>query len=303
MTSQLSLGPVFFNWDPETWRDFYFRIADEAPVDTVYVGEVICAKRSPFFAQYMDTVVDRLQTSGKRVVVSTLALIGNEREAAAMRELAANDDLCVEINDIGLMPAVAGRHYHLGPFINIYNEATLAFLAGRGARLACLPPELPAASIARLAAGAPIELEVFAFGRLPLAISARCFHARTHHLHKDGCQFVCGRDPSGLAINTLDGEPFLAINGTQTLSYTCCNLVGDLDQLIKANIRRFRLSPLAIDMIAVARVFRAALDLRLAPSEAVARLAALAGDFVFSNGFFHGEEGRRFQLVPRFGVE
>jgi len=34
--SELTLGPVLFNWQPERWRDFYFRIADEAPVtDTV----------------------------------------------------------------------------------------------------------------------------------------------------------------------------------------------------------------------------------------------------------------------------
>ena len=26
---QLSLGPVLYNWAPERWRDFYFRIADD----------------------------------------------------------------------------------------------------------------------------------------------------------------------------------------------------------------------------------------------------------------------------------
>ena len=40
--SELTLGPVLFNWNPERWRDFYFRIADEAPVASVYLGEVIC---------------------------------------------------------------------------------------------------------------------------------------------------------------------------------------------------------------------------------------------------------------------
>ena len=44
---EISLGPVLFNWQPEAWRDFYFRIADEAPVGTVYVGETICSKRAP----------------------------------------------------------------------------------------------------------------------------------------------------------------------------------------------------------------------------------------------------------------
>ena len=295
MKPQLSLGPVFFNWDPETWRDFYFRIADEAPIDTVYIGEIVCSKRSPFLLPYIEPVAHRLRQAGKCPVISTLALIGSEHEAASMRELVAQSDLCVEINDVGLIPAVSGWEHHLGPFINIYNEATLAYLAARGARLACLPPELPAASLMSLAADAPIALEVFAFGRLPLAISARCFHARAQHLHKDGCRFVCGRDPNGLAITTLWKEPFLAINGTQTLSYTCCNLIGDLERLSGAGIRHFRLSPLAIDMVAVARVFRDALEARLDPSEAVTRISALVGDFVFSNGFFRGKEGRSFE--------
>ncbi|HUI94161.1 MAG TPA: U32 family peptidase, partial [Xanthobacteraceae bacterium] len=36
----LTLGPVLFNWPADRWRDFYVRIADEAPVDRVCVGEV-----------------------------------------------------------------------------------------------------------------------------------------------------------------------------------------------------------------------------------------------------------------------
>ena len=47
--SELTLGPVLFNWQPEAWRDFYFRIADEAPVTAVYLGEVVCFKRAPLF--------------------------------------------------------------------------------------------------------------------------------------------------------------------------------------------------------------------------------------------------------------
>lgn len=303
MRPLLSLGPVFFNWDPESWRDFYFRIADEVPIDTVYVGEAVCAKRMPFFAPHVDAAIDRLQRGGKRVILSSLALIASERDAAAMRELAASDGLPIEVNDIGLVPALSGKPFHLGPFINAYNPSTLAYLAGLGARLACLPPELPASSIASLAEAPPLELEVFAFGRLPLAVSARCFHARAHHLHKDGCQFVCARDPNGLAIETLDGDPFLVINGTQTLSYTCCNLIGDLDWLVAAGVDRFRLSPLAFDMVAVARIFRDTLDARLGAAEALASLAEIAGGLAFSNGFLHGEEGRRFRSLRRPDIE
>jgi collagenase-like PrtC family protease len=294
MSARLSLGPVFFNWAPEAWRDFYFRVADEAPVDAVYVGEVVCAKRSPFLAPLLESVVDRLRNAGKQVILSSLALIGNEREAAAMVEATGSEDFPVEINDIGLIPATAERPFHLGPFINVYNESTLSYLAKRGACRVCLPPELPASSIVGMAKNAPVELEVVAFGRLPLAISARCFHARSEDLHKDGCQFVCGRDPNGITVQTLDDEPFLVINGMQTLSYTCCNLIDEIDTLAAAGIGRFRLLPLAIDMVAVAQVFRDRLDGRLSAEDALGRLHMLSNGLIFSNGFLHGKEGRRF---------
>ncbi|MCP3056298.1 U32 family peptidase, partial [Aurantimonas sp. LRZ36] len=36
---RLTLGPVLYNWPADEWSDFYARIADEAPVDRVVVGE------------------------------------------------------------------------------------------------------------------------------------------------------------------------------------------------------------------------------------------------------------------------
>ena len=66
---QLALGPVLYNWAPERWRDFYFRVADEAPVDVVSVGEVVCSKRSPFFAPYLPVVIERLRDAGKQVLL------------------------------------------------------------------------------------------------------------------------------------------------------------------------------------------------------------------------------------------
>ena len=41
---------------------------------------------------------------------------------------------------------------------------------------------------------AGMETEVLAFGRLPLAVSARCFTARAHNLPKDQCDFRCATD-------------------------------------------------------------------------------------------------------------
>ena len=71
-TTELTLGPNLFNWAPQTWRDFYFRIADEAPVSVVYLGETICSKRAPLFTDHYEAVSERLAAAGKTVVHSTL---------------------------------------------------------------------------------------------------------------------------------------------------------------------------------------------------------------------------------------
>ncbi len=296
--AKLSLGPVLFNWEVDAWRDFYARIADEAPVDTVHVGEVVCSKRTPFFLPHMPEVIERLRRGGKEVVLSSLALVSSEREAASVKSLAIDDQTPIEANDIGHLTLLEGRPHHLGPFINIYNEGTLNFLAAKGATRACLPPELPAVSIARIARAASVPLEVVVFGRLPLSISARCFHARAFRLHKDGCQFVCNQDPAGMEVETLDAEPFLVANGTQILSHSCANLIAELAWLQSHGVRRFRLLPLPIDMVAVTQIFRDVLDGKLEPDAATSVLGEFAAGIPFSNGFFHGTEGRAFDPAP-----
>lgn len=293
----LTLGPNLFNWQPERWRDFYFRIADEAPVDTVHVGEIVCSKRAPFFAEHIPAVIERLAAAGKEVVLSSPALVTTERERAAVAELIETAEQPIEANDVGALRLLAGKRHVIGPLVNVYNEPTLAWLAERGAVRACLPPELTrdaVAAIAKAALGLGVALEVMVFGRLPLAISARCYHARAHGLHKDGCQFVCGQDDDGMPVTTLDGEAFLAVNGTQTLSQTYNALVAELPELRTMGVARFRLSPHSCDMVTVAALYRAVLDGRTAPAEATAKLAELVGEAGLSNGFYQGREGAAF---------
>ena len=296
--TNLTLGPVLFNWAPECWRDFYFRMADEAPVDTVCVGEVVCSKRAQFFAPYLTDVVERLLSAGKEVVLSTLALIMNEREIALVREIVENTDFLVEANDISAAALLKGRPHAIGPFVNIYNEDTLAYMVHNGARRVTLPVELSASSIATLTKSVPAELEVMVFGRLPLAISARCYHARCHNLSRDNCQFVCEKNPDGLDVDTLNGEPFLAINGVQTMSHTYCNLIGDLSALLDLGVGRFRLSPHSVDMVRVAKAFRAVLESRMAPEEANTIITEETGSMPISNGYFHGRTGATFEGIP-----
>ena len=292
--STLTLGPVLFNWSADKWRDFYFHIADEADVDCVHLGEVVCSKRLPFFEPVIPDVIERLQGAGKEVVMSTLALIMTRREMGIVRDIAAIDDLLVEANDVSSAALLTGKPHVIGPFINIYNEGTLRFFARQGASRICLPVELPSTTLKALAdacLGDGPELEVMVFGRLPLAVSARCYHARAHELHKDNCQYVCAEDTDGMELDTLDGDPFLAVNGTQTLSYTCNNLISELADMQGMGINRFRLSPQDIDMAGVARVYRKVLDRKLSHTEGFENLEDLADGLLFSNGYFHDQEG------------
>lgn len=291
----LTLGPVLFLWDEARWRDFYFRIADEADVDTVVLGEVVCSKRDHFHRQSLPEVIERLSAAGKAVRLATLGLVTLERERKAVRRLAGQGEHEVEVGELSAVAALAGKPHAVGPLVNVYNAATARVLAAKGATSICLPPELPAASIAAIARGAPgVAFEVFAFGRVPLAISARCAHARIKGLTKDNCQFVCGRDPDGLAVDTLDGQQFLALNGVQTMSSTCLSLLGDVAALRAAGISSLRLSPQACDMVEVARLFRAVADGAMAPLQAMAALGHAYPGSRFSNGFFHGAPGHDY---------
>ncbi|WP_414832812.1 ubiquinone anaerobic biosynthesis protein UbiV [Afifella sp. YEN Y35] len=291
----LTLGPVLFNWPVEKWADFYARIADEAPVDRVCLGEVVCSKRLPFYNDVISEAVERLEAAGKEVVVSSLALITLPRERKAGAGLAKDEEHVIEVNDLTMLRYLEpGRKIAVGPLVNVYNEGTLSWLAGRGAKHVCLPPELPIASVESLAkAGSALDLdtEVWAFGRVPLAISGRCYHARIHKVSKDSCQFVCGLDADGLPVKTLDGGDFLAINGVQTLSFAYGSALGELDILMQAGVNSFRLSPHDCDMVAVAELYRQRLDRKISGDEAQAKLAALLPEAEFANGFLFGDYG------------
>jgi len=289
---QLSLGPVLYNWSPERWRDFYFRIADEAPVDIVAVGEIVCSKRAPFFEDHLPAVIDRLRAAGKQILLGSLILVSQQRERRQTEELAATEEGLVEVNDLTCLRALAGRSHAIGPFVNIYNEAAAAFHAAQGARRICLPPELPLSSVRAIVAALPdVAIEVFAFGRAPLAISARCYHARVHKLAKDSCRFVCEKDPDGLALKTLEQRDFLTVNGVQTLSFTCTNLLGDIGALRAAGVTSLRLSPQDCDMVAVVQTFRDVVNGRDDAEGGNRRLAELYPKVPFSNGFLHGVAG------------
>lgn len=294
--TKLTLGPIAYHWSADARRDFYARIADEAPVDEVYLGEVICSKRAPFHEADLPATIERLERAGKRVILSTLAEVMLKRERKATEDIAEMDSAAIEVNNAAGLFARGKRPHRIGPFMNAYNEATIAWMAGQGATHVCLPAEMPAPAIAAAAQAAValgLGVEVQVYGRASLAVSARCYHARAHGRTKDNCQFVCEEDPDGMPLRTRDDRPILRVNGIQTLSESYVDLLPEVARLIADGVTHLRLMPQAVDMVAVAQVFRDVLDGRVPTGEADARLATLSGDAGLSNGFYHGTAGYR----------
>lgn len=288
----LTMGPVYYLWDGPKWRDFHFRVADEAAFDRVVIGETVCSKRQHFIEPHLAEVVERLEAAGKTVILSTMALVTLERESRQIRDLIEGSDHQIEANDLSALGLLNGKPHAVGPLVNVYNAPTARLLHSRGAGRICLPPELPFASVRRIATDGPdVEFEVFAFGRIPLAISARCAHARSKGKIKDNCLFVCGEEPDGLPVRTLDGQSFLVLNGVQTVSHTCQTLLGELADLTACGITSFRLSPQDCDMVAIAALYRSVLDGALAPDEAIERLRHIYPAAPLSNGFHHAKVG------------
>ena len=291
MTARLSLtlGPVLYNWPKDRFVDFYNRIADEAPVDRVCVGEAVCSKRKPFIDEVILDVVDRLERGGKEVVYSTLALPTMKREIRDIGDV-IQAGYMIEANDIATVHLLNGRPHIIGPYINIYNEETLALHLKLGATTVCLPPELPLESIRALAAGNN-AVEVFAFGRPPLALSARCYAARQANMAKDSCQFICEAHSDGMDVSTMDGVPFLAVNGIQTQGYVVTAAVNHVTALREAGVVSLRLSPQTCDMVRVISVFRDLADGNMTPREASEALAVLHLPGPLSDGFLRGLPG------------
>lgn len=292
---KLALGPVLYYWSKNQLLDFYQQMSG-APVDIIYLGEMVCSKRHSFNTGDWLELAVRLSAAGKEVVLSTMALLEAESELLTLRRLCENGRFTVEANDMGAVRLLAERNtpFVLGTGINVYNSRTLRVLAGLGARRWIMPVELSRQTLASIQMERPVgvETEVFVYGRMPLAYSARCFTARYHNLPKDDRQYRCLNDPEGLTLSTREGQAFLTLNGIQTQSAQTCNLLLELAALRELNVDVLRISPQAEGTGAVVSAFAASLHGERDPVTAAQALNA-ALPYGACNGYWHGQPGLR----------
>lgn len=284
---RISLGPLHYYWPRQQVLRFYADVAESA-VDIVYLGETVCSRRHELRLTDWFDLADALAQAGKDCVLSSLTLIESESDLKALRKLVANGRHQVEANDMGAVKLLAdvGAQFIAGPSLNVFNDRTLNLLAQAGALRWVMPPELGRDALAAIQAARPqsMQTEVFAWGRLPLAYSSRCFTARRFNLQKDSCEFRCIEFADGLPLATREGEPFLNLNGIQTQSARIYNLLAEVPELARLGVDVLRVSPQSHGTFEALAAMRDATEGR----------ASTAGSLTDAcNGFWYGEPGLR----------
>ncbi len=288
---KLSLGPLLYFWDRDTVFSFYQQIAS-SPVDIVYLGEVVCSKRRELKLDDWMSLAEMLLKAGKEVVLTTLSLIEAESELSSLRRVCDNGRFRVEANDMAAVSMLEGKEFVAGPHLNVYNQETLAQLAVSGARRWVMPMELGKNALAPIQTQRPdkVQTEVFVYGRLPLAFSARCYTARAYNLPKDQCEFRCLDYPDGLLMETQDDQSFLVLNGIQTQSANTYNLLHQLPDLAALDVDIVRLSPQSQGMPEIIDNFHNAIKHQGSIDTELDEQEILAGCH-FCNGYWYSEPG------------
>jgi len=290
---KIALGPLLYYWPRNTVFRFYENIA-ATPADIVYLGETVCSKRHELrLADWLE-IGRQLRQAGKEVVLSTQVLLESGSDVGTMHKIAGNGEFLVEANDMGAVNRLASAKlpFVAGPHMNLYNQPSLQWMASLGASRWVIPLEMRRDDLAVLQRERPegLQTEVFGYGRMPLAFSARCFTARHRNLPKDDCRFSCMDHPDGLVLKTREGEEFLVLNGIQTQSAKVYNLVDQLDAMREIGVDVIRLSPQASDTQEVIALFDAARRRAITPRDALARLRPLM-PADGCNGYWHGQPG------------
>jgi len=248
---KFSLGPNMFYWPKMDIEQFYNQ-AKQSSADIIYLGETVCSKRRELKVKdWLALGREIAQETNKQIVISTMTLLESPAEIVSLKKLCDNGDLLVEANDLSAVQIMHDLNmpFVVGPAINCYNLSTLKVLLKQGMMRWLMPVELSGDWLKTILTQASdenirdqFECEVFSWGYLPLAYSARCFTARSEDRPKDDCQYCCINYPQGRKMNSREGEQVFVLNGIQTMSAYQYNLINEVSQLADMGVDIVRIS-------------------------------------------------------------
>lgn len=291
---KLALGPLLYYWKKHTVEDFYLQ-ASASEADVIYLGETVCSKRRELKTADWIELGKALADSGKEIVLSSMALLEAPSEIKVLRQLCENGEFKVEANDLAAVQILSENKlpFICGPAINCYNASALKLFVNKGMQRWVMPVELSRDWLAQtlsdcegLGIRDQFEVEVFAHGFMPLAYSARCFTARSENKAKDNCELCCIKYPAGRITTTQENQQVFVLNGIQTQSGYCYNLVNDLPSM-QGLVDIVRVSPSERGSVEVLQQFRNAIN---------GQGKSIKLDSKECNGFWHQIAGLETQI-------
>lgn len=289
---KITLAPIPFYWSKSQIHDFYQQAATW-PIDTLCLGETICSKRNELSTRDWLALADSLKDSGKRIVISTLALVSAESELKTVKALCAQTNIDVEANDLSAVNFLFenGRSFSGGPYLNIYNTQTLKRLHQDGMSRWTLPVELGEKELTDFPTTIQqehlaIETEVMVHGHLPLALSARCFTARALDRPKDQCKKACLEFPNGLPVSSQEDQSLFTLNGIQTLSGSILDLLPEIPSMISLGVDSIRIAPSQFNMESIIKAYANAIQ-----GQPLKKATGAVAPNLACNGYWHGESG------------
>lgn len=290
---KLALGPLLYYWEKQTVETFYQQ-ALSSEADIIYLGETVCSKRRELKTGDWINLAKALADSNKEIVLSSMALLEAPSEIKILRQICENGLFKVEANDLGAVQILAENKvpFVCGPAINCYNASVIKLLINKGMQRWVMPVELSRDWLIKilddceqLGIRDQFEVELFSHGHLPLAYSARCFTARSENKAKDDCELCCIKYPTGRPVTTQEDQQVFVLNGIQTQSGYCYNLLNDLPSM-RGLVDIIRISPNGTESLTSLKDYRAAINGEGSPIQ-------LAGKEC--NGFWHKIAGFQTQ--------
>ncbi len=312
---EITLGPVLFDWSKDDFYSFYDSVCD-MPVDRVYIGEVVCVKKKGMGLNDIDKIAAKLEDAGKKVVLSTLGIMSNEKELALARALVGRN-YAVEANDMGVFNMIEdmsvgtigeglggeGKDLTAGPLIINYNKETIDVMQDMGVSRVVFPVELAKESIRHnMECKSNMDFEVFAHGKAPLAFSWKCYTLKSYGLIRGQCENQCAMDPDGMELKSLDGEPTFTINGTSILSAYTYNLVEYVEDIKSLGMTAIRISPHYKHTGQIVDVYKRRIDGKISGGEGLEELKPTSPQG-FCNGYYAGGAGKDYISLEDFKAD